>query len=136
MQKDYIHVQRPEVVRLYNSSMGGVDKMDFLVQLYRIFICSRKWPLPVIFHYVSVSVNNSWLEYQRNCNSLHILKKKRHDLYSWSFNIAEALCKTGVSQQRKRGRPSSDSEHACPAKKQKLDRRPVKDARYDKIDHV
>ena len=49
--------------------MGGVDKMDFLIQLYRIFIRSRKWTLRVIFHFVSVAVNNSWLEYQRDADT-------------------------------------------------------------------
>jgi len=35
VEKDYVHVSRPEVTRLYNSSMGGTDKMDYLLQLYR-----------------------------------------------------------------------------------------------------
>lgn len=58
-RKEYIQVNRPEVIKLYNASMGGVDKMDFLIQLYRIFIRSRKWTLRVIFHFVTVAVNNS-----------------------------------------------------------------------------
>lgn len=133
-QRFYIQVQRPEVIKLYNSSMGGVDKMDFLTQLYRINICSRKWPLRVIFHYVSLAVNNGWLEYQRDANKFHVPKKKRHDLFSWTFSIAEALCKAGLSlPNRKRGRPS-DSD-GRPIKKCCCDRRPVTYVRYDALGH-
>lgn len=31
--KEYIYVKRPEVIKKYNESMGGVDKCDFLVTL-------------------------------------------------------------------------------------------------------
>jgi len=135
-KKEYVEVQRPEVIRLYNKSMGGVDKMDFLIQLYRIFIRSRKWTLRVIFHYVNLAVNNSWLEYQRDADTLKIPKKKRPNLFSWCSEIAEALCKAGISCERKRGRPA-DSCHADqrPAKKQKVDIQPVTDVRFDGIGH-
>lgn len=127
--------QRPEVRKLYNSSMDGVDKMDFLIQLYRIHIRSRKWPLRVIFHYSVcwyVAVNNGWLVYQRDADKLHVPKKKRHDLCSWTFNFVEALCKFGLSPpNRKRGWPS-DSE-GRPTKKRCCDRRPVRDVRYDAL---
>jgi hypothetical protein len=140
VEKDYVHVNRPEVIKLYNASMGGVDKMDFLIQLYRIFIRSRKWTLRVIFHFVSIAINNSWLEYQRDADVLGLSKKKRPDLYSWTFQIAEALCKTGISTcQRKRGRPS-DAEISPvqqPAKKHKYkcDLRPVADVQHDATGH-
>ena len=133
-QKDYIQVNRPEVIKLYNASMGGVDKMDFLIQLYRIFIRSRKWTLRVLFRFVTVAVNNSWLEYQRDADMLRVSKKKRHDLYSWTYNIAEAMCKAGLSvQQCKRGRPSHSGQ--IPAKKQKCDARPISDVRHDDTGH-
>ncbi|QQP53167.1 Uncharacterized protein FKW44_005536 [Caligus rogercresseyi] len=42
--------------------MGGVDKHDQLVQLYRTFIRSRKWPLRMIFHLINMGVSNACLE--------------------------------------------------------------------------
>lgn len=40
--KKYITVERPEVIKLYNQSMGGVDNIDQLIAYYRIFIRSKK----------------------------------------------------------------------------------------------
>ncbi|XP_047115781.1 piggyBac transposable element-derived protein 3-like [Schistocerca piceifrons] len=42
-RKTYVSVSRPEVVCRYNHAMGGVDKIDMLIGMYRIFIKSRKW---------------------------------------------------------------------------------------------
>lgn len=32
--KKYFEISRPEVIRRYNASMGGVDKMDFFIKIY------------------------------------------------------------------------------------------------------
>jgi Transposase IS4 len=40
-KKTYVPVQQPEVIRLYNESMGGVDLLDQLISYYRIFIKPR-----------------------------------------------------------------------------------------------
>ena len=65
---------------------------------------------------------------------LRVSKKKRHDLYSWTYNIAGAMCKAGLSvEQRKRGRPSDLRQIS--AKKQKCDSRPISDVRHDATGH-
>jgi len=43
-ERQFVKVKRPEVVKKYNRGMGGVDKLDQLISLYRIDIKSRKWP--------------------------------------------------------------------------------------------
>lgn len=40
--KKHIDVNRPEIISLYNSGMGGVDLLDQLISYYRIFIKSKK----------------------------------------------------------------------------------------------
>ena len=37
-EKCFVKVKRPEIVRHYNESMGGVDKHDQYISYYRIFI--------------------------------------------------------------------------------------------------
>ncbi|KAL3219787.1 hypothetical protein MRX96_005557 [Rhipicephalus microplus] len=46
----YVDVKRPAAINAYNHSMGGVDKVDFLIALYRTTIRSRKWTLRMTFH--------------------------------------------------------------------------------------
>lgn len=41
--KEYISIQCPSVINLYNKSMGEVDLLDSLLALYRITIRSKKW---------------------------------------------------------------------------------------------
>lgn len=38
--KQFVDVERPEVIELYNKLMGGVDVHDQLVSFYRTFIDS------------------------------------------------------------------------------------------------
>ena len=87
-EKKYIFIKRPAIVRYYNISMGGVDKSDFLIALYRTFIRSKKWTLRVIFHYFNLGVINAWLEYQRDMKNSGMKKKK------WIYlNSRQALLK-------------------------------------------
>lgn len=41
----HIKVKHPTVVQKYNRCMGGVDKTNFLISLYQMFIRCRKWAL-------------------------------------------------------------------------------------------
>ena len=47
--KTYVDVACRSAILEYNKSMGGVDKLHFLLSLYRIHIKSNKWALRVIF---------------------------------------------------------------------------------------
>ena len=73
--KKYTDVARPEVIKLYNHSMGGVDLLDQMISIYRIYIRSKKWTLRMIFHAVDFTAVNSWFEYRRECERLKIKKK-------------------------------------------------------------
>lgn len=49
-QKEFLCVKRPNIVGVYNKSMGGVDLLDSLIALYRIKIRSKKWYHRIFFH--------------------------------------------------------------------------------------
>lgn len=135
-EKKYVMVKRPAIVRLYNISMGGVDKSDFLIALYRTFIRSRKWTLRVIFHYFNLAVCNAWLEYQKDKNSEGILMNSQMDLLEFTLEVTQALAFSGSanSLNKKRGRPSGSNSPA-PSKRKVLQNLPISDIRYDSIGH-
>ncbi|KAH7983422.1 hypothetical protein HPB52_011934 [Rhipicephalus sanguineus] len=89
----YLEVKRPAVVRMYNTSMGGVDKTDFLVALYRTKIRSRKWTLRMIFHIINASVVNAWLEYRRDADARGLAPASQLDLLDFTLRIVQALAR-------------------------------------------
>ncbi|KAM7282123.1 piggyBac transposable element-derived protein 3 [Ixodes scapularis] len=136
-KKQHILVKQPEVIKKYNQSMGGVDKLDFLLSLYRIKIRSRKWTLRVLFHFVDIAICNAWLEYLRDNEG--IPRTKLMDLMHFRLQVAEGLIKA-VPNARKRGRPSLENldlqaaEATKVLKKPRMSR-PCADSRYDCVDH-
>ena len=97
----------PGVVQHYNFAMGGVDKMDSLIALYRIFFKSRKFYHRFFFHFLDESIVNAWLMYRRdslvldsNCKCL--------SLYDFKFNISTCLRMQNKIRINKRGRKSNN----------------------------
>ncbi|KAJ8953511.1 hypothetical protein NQ318_023634 [Aromia moschata] len=130
-------VRRPEIIKKYNASMGGVDKVDFLIGLYRIFIRSRKWTLRLIFHAIDMAICNSWLEYRKDAEKLNI--KNIYDLLYFKLEIGNSLINCGKpSAERKRGRPSLQDleENASIEKRAKVEVRPSTNVRLDTVDHL
>lgn len=135
--KEYVDVVRPEVIRKYNASMGGVDKLDFLIKIYRIFIRSRKWTLRLIFHAIDMAICNSWLEYKRDCKKMNINKKHQLDLLHFKLDIGNHLVKQGKpNDKRKVGRPSLEELREHQQKKSKYESRPSSGIRLDSVDHL
>lgn len=137
-EKKYIDIPRPEIVKLYNYSMGGVDLLDQMIASYRIYIRSRKWTLRMIFHAVDLAVVNSWFEYKRDCNRLGVPKKSRMGLLDFRFRLAECLVKVGKAMPiSKRGRPSSTPEQPRrKVPKQNEEVRPFPEIRHDLVGHL
>ncbi|XP_063902705.1 piggyBac transposable element-derived protein 3-like, partial [Zophobas morio] len=138
-QRTPLSIERPAIIRLYNKSMGGVDKSDFLVALYRTFIRSKKWTLRIIFHYFNIAVCNSWLEYRRDA-SKESGSTKQKDLLQFTFDVAEALAfSKALVRTPKVGRPRSRSASplASSAESPKRQKQctPVEDVRFDNLAH-
>ena len=58
-----IHVPHPASVDRYNCFMGGVDKADMLLLLYRSKMRSRKWYHRIVVHLVFLALINSFTVY-------------------------------------------------------------------------
>ena len=80
LEKKYVDVSRPQIIKECNKSMGGVDKVDSLIALYCINFCSRKWTLRDIFHFVDMAVCNAWLLYVINAMREKMPIKEIYDL--------------------------------------------------------
>jgi len=126
-QKEHISVQRPHVISAYNESMGGVDLLDMMCSLYKYQLKSKKWYLYIFYHTLTIALVNAWFLYRRDCKELR--ENKPLPFRKFQAHVATALCKVGKPL---RGRPSLDS-----AKKRKVQvsSQPVKDVRFDGIDH-
>ena len=75
-QKQHIQVKRPNVIKLYNAHMVGVDLLDMLVSFYRINNRSKKYYMKIIFHLIDLSVVNGWLLYRRDCSQFRLPKNE------------------------------------------------------------
>ena len=58
-----IKVNRPNVIKVYNETMGGVDSIDSAIANYKISVTGKKWWFP---HFT----NTIMLLYQVNCRKL------------------------------------------------------------------
>ncbi|KAL2096765.1 hypothetical protein ACEWY4_005972 [Coilia grayii] len=146
---EFVKIKRPEIVKLYNESMGGVDKFDQLISLYRTTIRSRKWSLRMITHAFDVAVVNSWLEYRRDQELQGTQPKQVMDLLQFKMAVAEALVRVGKTQSlKKRGRPSSSNKpipcmsptpqppEEPPKRRAAMERRPIEEVQADMLDHM
>lgn len=77
-EKIKIIVQQPNLIKKYNDNMGGVDRADQNMGLYRTSIRGKKWYFPLISHCLDMSVQNAWHIYRNSGGKLDGLAFRRH----------------------------------------------------------
>ncbi|CAK1603653.1 unnamed protein product [Parnassius mnemosyne] len=120
-------VSCPHIIKEYNKKMGGVDKADMLISLYRIALKSKKWYMNIFSHLIDISLNNAWLVYKREMQEMgdNSIPLKR-----FRIQIADALIKSDT-----RIKIVIDSE--IPAEITKpIVPRPPPEMRLDGINHL
>ena len=65
-----INIKCPNAISQYNLNMGGVDKSNYLVSLYRLRYKSRRWYMPIFYYLIDVCISNAWILYLKNNNSI------------------------------------------------------------------
>ena len=75
--KKYIDVTQPDVVRVYNQNMGGVDRFDQNQNHTRITIGGKKWYWSIITWLIDAAVQNAWQLHRKAGGSLSLLDFKR-----------------------------------------------------------
>ncbi|KRY99483.1 PiggyBac transposable element-derived protein 3 [Trichinella zimbabwensis] len=59
-QKKHVKIRMPEIVRRYNTSMGGVDILDKLLSSYRPRLRSKKWWWNLFSNALNLAVVAAW----------------------------------------------------------------------------
>ena len=97
-QKKNITVPCPEIIKVYNKFMGGVDLHDSLTALYRFPIKSKRWYMYIFFYTTNMMVVNAWLRYRSHAQ---VLKVRPMRLAEFQGRLATQL----VSPKAPVGRP-------------------------------
>lgn len=103
-----IEVGCPEVVKVYNETMGGVDKFDQLRECYAVGRRSVKWWHRIFYYLLDLAIVNSfimWKMKQANPSNCHQL--------DFRINLARQLI-GGFSSRKSRGRPPNFIKQALP----------------------
>lgn len=128
-RKKFVQIDQPATIATYNSFMGGVDLFNYLTELYRFALKSRRWYMYLFYHSIMVATVNAWLLYRRHCLQL---KEKHANLCHFKASVAESLIAAG---KRPVGRPSLSQQPAT--KKHKAAVKPPKnDVRLDGVGHM
>ena len=59
-----VRLPQPFLIRHYNQTMGGVDRMDQNVEKYRVAIRSKKWWWPILMYCIDLAVQQTWHLYR------------------------------------------------------------------------
>lgn len=123
-------IQCPQIVKHYNTHMGGVDLADMLVALYRTGFKSHRWYMSIFSQILDICINNSWLLYRRHCQLLN--NERQMKLKQFRYAVYEGL----LLRNRKRGR-CSDQDVVPPRKiiRKAVKLRPDDSIRFDATGH-
>ena len=135
--KSHVLVDCPDIVKKYNSAMGGVDLADMLISLYRTSYKTRRWYLRVVAHLLDVCKVNAWLLYRRHADQLQIPSRRQIKLAEFSSKIGHALIQRGKPVDRQVGRPVKrvSDERIETRGKQPKTPAPQDDIRFDEVGH-
>lgn len=111
-EKRKIFVDQPALFSAYNAHMGGVDRGDQNISLYRVGVRGKKWYFPLICHCLDMCVQNAW--------QIHRIEGGKLDHLTFRRRIVLFLLQTESKVSAKRSRFSSLENI---------------DIRYDRMDH-
>ena len=59
--KKMVNISRPNVIKVYNETIGGVDRSDQNIATYRISMRQKKWYWPLVADSLDGAIQNAWL---------------------------------------------------------------------------
>ncbi|XP_070814262.1 piggyBac transposable element-derived protein 3-like [Chaetodon trifascialis] len=79
-------VSCPTAIKSYNSNMGGIDKSDMLVHLYRSPMKSKRWYMRLFAYAIDVSLTNAWVIYKQDKHFDSVLNPEVRGGYKQGHN--------------------------------------------------
>ncbi|XP_069957776.1 piggyBac transposable element-derived protein 2 isoform X1 [Cherax quadricarinatus] len=76
----------PAVIKNYNANMGGIDKSNMLVHLYKTPMKSKRWYMRLFAYIIDLAVVNAWVLY---CRDSRAIKQKCMQLKYFRNSISE-----------------------------------------------
>lgn len=113
-EKKNIYVPQPHAIKKYNENMGGVDRADQNISLYRTQIRGKKWYFSLISHCLDMAEQNAW--------QLYRIGGGKKDHLRFRQSVATSILET-YKKTTKRG-PSRQSANLHET------------SRYDRLDHL
>lgn len=108
-EKKKIEIMQPACIAIYNTYMGGVDRLDQNVSCYRIAIRMKKWYWQLLMFPLNASMNNAFQLYR-----LTPTGKSSHHLDYLQFVRVTVQTYMGQSMERKIGRSPKSVKKRVP----------------------
>lgn len=115
----HIEIPRPNVVKRYNESMGGVDLLDRVIGKYGMRNRTEKWTVRVLYHFLDFAIASSWIQYRRVAQLNGWPKKNILSYYFFKLDIAENLIYCSAQSENNDPNSSNSSFDSPEAKKQR-----------------
>lgn len=97
--KKRIPVDQPHLIHKYNMFMGGVDRCDQNLSLYRVSVRGKKRYFPIISYCLDLAEYNAW--------QLHRAQGGKLDHLNFRRVVVETMLESNANITRKKGRPHS-----------------------------
>lgn len=117
--KEKVKVYQPYCIAAYNKWMGGVDRMDWSINKYRIKIRGKKWYFPIFTNLIDMTVVNAHVLYTLAGNKIPLLDFRRIIARTY-------LSITSLSNPKNLGRPAMPKLNA---------KRVLATVRFDPVGH-
>lgn len=130
-------IKCPSIVRQYHTFKAGVDAFDSFISTCPIQLKVAKFYHKFFFYFLDMAIVNSWLLYQRDCDSLCVPQKLRKDIIAFRLAIAHTLCLQGKDLSRKRDGQFTDIDKEFEKKKRRGHTKPIPtlEVRSDAVGH-
>lgn len=114
-EKKRVNLEQPQALKVYNKYMGGVDRSDQNMSLYRTAVRGKKWYFPLIAHVLDLAVQNAWVLHKKTENG-------KLDHLAFRRRIAIGLLETNSCRNNSKRSKPSPLENV--------------ESRFDRLDHI